>query len=346
MKISSTLLITTTLSVCAVGRVSGDPTPDNPGTPVASMDQSSGRQARADAWWTGPLLAASPATLPPGHFLIEPYVFDAIPRGHYANDGSIHNGPHENNFGTQSYILCGLIDTLSAGLIPRFGFNDWSQGRSSSGVRVGDLTLQAQYRLSQFEEGHWVPTTALVLGETLPTGKFDRLADRPADGLGSGVYSTTLSFYSQSFFWLPTLRIVRVRLDMSHTFPASGDLHDVSVYGTQQGFAGRVHTGASTVIDLAAEYSITRNWVLALDVVYEHDARTRVGGFNVAPASSGFGATPVALDSGAGHTWGLAPAIEYNFNSRVGVIGGAKLTAAGRNAAAVVIPVAAINIVI
>ena len=45
-------------------------------------------------------------------------------------------------------------------------------------------------------------------------------------------------------------------------------------------------------------------------------------------------------------TWSLAPAIEYNFNSRVGIIAGAKLTVAGRNATAVVIPVAAMNIVI
>jgi hypothetical protein len=54
----------------------------------------------------------------------------------------------------------------------------------------------------------------------------------------------------------------------------------------------------------------------------------------------------VELNSGPGHTWSLAPAIEYNFTSRVGVIAGAKLTTSGRNASAVVIPVAAINIVI
>ncbi len=30
------------------------------------------RQSRDDAWWTGPMLAPSAATLPRGHFLIEP----------------------------------------------------------------------------------------------------------------------------------------------------------------------------------------------------------------------------------------------------------------------------------
>ena len=36
------------------------------------------RQSREDAWWTGPMLAASAASLPQGHFLLEPYLFDVI----------------------------------------------------------------------------------------------------------------------------------------------------------------------------------------------------------------------------------------------------------------------------
>jgi hypothetical protein len=31
------------------------------------------RQSLDDAWWTGPMLAPSAATLPRGHFLIEPF---------------------------------------------------------------------------------------------------------------------------------------------------------------------------------------------------------------------------------------------------------------------------------
>jgi len=36
------------------------------------------RQSLDDAWWTGPMLAPSAATLPRGHFLIEPYFYDVI----------------------------------------------------------------------------------------------------------------------------------------------------------------------------------------------------------------------------------------------------------------------------
>src|SRR6185312_1934155 len=34
------------------------------------------RQALDDAWWTGPMIAPSPGALLPGHFLIEPYLYD------------------------------------------------------------------------------------------------------------------------------------------------------------------------------------------------------------------------------------------------------------------------------
>src|SRR5262249_40612644 len=128
------------LLYAAANTVNANPTPENPGPTDTGSAESPGRQSREDAWWTGPLLAASPATLPPGHFLIEPYVYDVIPRGHYDNDGRRHSGAHANNFGSQSYVLYGLVDRLSVGFIPRFAYNEPSEGRSSSKLDMGDLT--------------------------------------------------------------------------------------------------------------------------------------------------------------------------------------------------------------
>jgi hypothetical protein len=332
------------------GVASGNPTPDNSGTTDSPVESTVSRQSRDDAWWTGPLLAASPGTLPPGHFLIEPYLFDAVPQGHYDNEGVRHRTPHANNFGSQSYVLYGLFDDVSVGLIPRFGFNDPGAGQGenqgSSKPGIGDLTLQAQYGLTRFAEGSWIPSTAFLVQETLPTGKYDRLGDRPADGLGAGAYSTNLALYSQYFFWMPNGRILRTRFDVSYSISGSAGVRDVSVYGTTEGFRGRARPGNVTVVNAAWEYSLTRSWVLALDVVYEHDSNTHIGGLGPQPPGSELMPARVELNSGPGHTWSLAPAIEYNFNSRVGVIAGAKLTTSGRNSTAVIIPVAAVNIVI
>lgn len=111
-------------------------------------------QSLDDAWWTGPLLAASASTLPQGHFLLEPYVYDIITHGQNDPQGRRVSTPHVNDFGSQSYILYGITDEISGGLIPRFGYEETRLGPSSSGLQAGDITLQGQYRLTRFQEGN------------------------------------------------------------------------------------------------------------------------------------------------------------------------------------------------
>ncbi len=215
------------------------------------------RQSLDDAWWTGPMLAPNATTLPRGHFLIEPYVYDVV-------------GAHSNGFGSLTYVNYGLVDKLTVGLIPTAGFNQVSNGPSSSGIGMGDLTIQAQYRLTKFHEGSWVPTSSVTVQEALPTGKYDRLGDRPSNGLGSGAYTTTLALYTQTYFWLPNRRILRMRFNATQSFSRSVNVEDVSVYGTEAGFRGRAKPGPSSYVDASWEYSVTRRWVLALDATYRH----------------------------------------------------------------------------
>lgn len=295
-------------------------------------ESPSSRQALDDAWWTGPLLAASASTLPHGHFLVEPYLFDVITYGRLDADGNRVSTPHKNAFGSQSYILYGVTDRISAGIIPRFGYLKSSQGPGSPGLQVGDLTLQAQYRLTQFQEGSWLPTLSLVVGETVPTGKYDRLDQHPGDGFGAGAYTTILSLYSQEYLWLSTGRILRMRLDLSYSLSSRVGLQGASVYGTGAGFSGHAQPGDSFTGDVSWEYSLTRNWVLAFDVVYEHDASTAVTG-------------SYAASSGDSWSLGFAPALEYNFNASIGIIAGMRIIPTGRNSSISATPVAAINMV-
>jgi hypothetical protein len=54
---------------------------------------------------------------------------------------------------------------------------------------------------------------------------------------------------------------------------------------------------------------------------------------------------PIQQNSGASRSFGYAPAIEYNWSPRFGVIVGVRYIPNGRNINATVIPVAAINMV-
>jgi hypothetical protein len=299
---------------------------------------AAGRQSLDDAWWTGPMLANTPATAPPGHFLIETYLYDVAGEGRFDRRGVRRGAAHSAGFGSQTYVVYGLADRVAVGLIPTAGFNTVSGGASSSGPGLGDSSVLAQYRLTQFHAGSWLPTTAINVQETLPTGKYDRLGDRPSDGLGGGAYTTTLSFYSQTYFWLPNGRLLRMRLDLSQAFSRRVNIEGVSVYGTAPAFRGYANPGRSFTFDASWEYSLTRSWVLASDVVVRHNGNTRLVDRAQHPPGS-------RLDSGASDAFYVAPAIEYNWQSNLGVLLGVRLVAAGRNTANTVTPVVAINYV-
>jgi Putative MetA-pathway of phenol degradation len=298
-----------------------------------------------DAWWTGPLLAASPATLPPGHFLVEPYVYDSMVDGQFDSVGDRHRTPRDSAFGSQSYVLYGLTDRVTIGAIPRIAYSEPSQGQGSSTIGIGDLTAQAAYRLSRFLDAGWLPAMSVVLGETLPTGRYDRLGDRAGDGLGAGAYTTILSLYTQYYLWMPNGRLLRSRLDVSQSWSDEVQLRDTSVYGTPAGFRGYARPANSLTIDSAWEYSMTQRWVTALDVVFDTAGSTQVAGIHPQSQNGGLTGAPIQSGSGSTRSLGLAPAVEYNWSANAGVIVGVKFVAAGHNTAAALIPIAAINLV-
>ena len=290
------------------------------------------------------MLAPSASTLPRGHILVEPYLYDVITQGQYDSNGVRRSAPHANGFGSLTYANIGVTDRFTVGMIPTAGYNQMGAGQSSSGIEFGDLTVQGQYRLRQFHEGGWLPTMSVAVQETLPTGKFDRL-DRLSDGLGSGAFTTTVAFYSQTYFWLPNRRILRMRLNVSQAFSNDPEIEDVSVYGTQQGFRGHASPGYTTFVDGSSEYSLTRRWVLALDATYRYQGNTQVSGVNLQAQATGTALPTVDLNSGSTAAFGLAPAVEYSWTRSLGVLLGVRVIPAGRNTAFTVSPAVAINFV-
>ena len=284
------------------------------------------------AWWTGPMLAPSAATLPRGHFLIEPYLYDVM-------------ATHSNGFGSLTYVNYGLLDRVTVGLIPTTGFNKVSNGPSSSGVGLGDLTLQTQYRLTKFHEGSWIPTSSFALQETLPTGKYDRLGNRQSDGLGSGAYTTTLALYFQTYFWLPNNRILRMRFNVSQSLSNNVNIEDVSVFGTAAGFRGHARPGSSFYVDASWEYSLTRKWVLALDATYRHNANTHAIGYDIPDSKGAQNPSSIQLNSGSSEVFAFAPAMEYSWKPNLGVLVGTRVIPAAHNTHASITPAIAINFV-
>ena len=295
---------------------------------IPSLAAAQSRESLDDAWWTGPIMAPSAGALPRGHFLFEPYVFDVIK-------------PHSHYYGSLTYINAGLGDGITVGLIPTFGYSRAGYGGNSTRVGLGDWSVLGQYLLTQFHTGSRIPTTSVAIQQTFPTGKYDDLGSRPGDGLGAGAYTTQVSLYSQTYFWMPNGRILRTRLDLSESFSSRPRVNGVSVYGTPDSFHGSARPGNAFFGDLANEYSLTQRWVLALDLVYLAAGNTHVEGNVNAPVTmKGF-----VLNSGSSNAFAAAPALEYNFSSNVGVIGGVRVIKENRTTTGSITPVVAVNIV-
>ena len=282
------------------------------------------RQSPDDAWWTGPMLSNSAATLPKGHALIESYAFDQIQEG-------------TNSYGSLTYLLYGLTDSLTVGAKPMFGAAAGKGGRLRAGI--GDLTLSAQYRLTSPKEPPGKPTIAVSLQYSFPTGRYDRLDTRPGVGLGSGAHTTTLSLYAQQYFWLPNGRIFRARLNIASAWSDKAKIEGASVYGTAAGFTGHASPGMRFDVGVSGEYSVSRSWVLGLDLVTSRSASTSIAG----TAAPGDPLSVVRYNLPRSQSWAVAPAVEYSWKPNLGVLLAARFIPRGHNVAGSVTPAVAIN---
>ena len=276
------------------------------------------RTAMQSARWTGPLLASNANTLPQGHVYTEPYFFDGISGG-------------DHHPGSSGFYQYGLRDNWTVGMQPFFSLG---MKRYNREVAIGDFKLLSQVRVSNFTPDHRVPSVALVTNLVLPTGKFDRLG-AVKNGHGSGTFAPEIGVNVQQYFLVGD-RLLRGRINVLHQFPLRTDVRDRSVYGTSQGFRGHARPGAKSTLILGAEYSLTKEWVLAFDVEADAWGRTRVRGRDA------LGAT-VRETSPKSWNVGFAPAIEYNWSDRSGAIFGVWIVPKGHNTASSVTPAIAIQ---
>jgi hypothetical protein len=280
----------------------------------APADVERWRAAMKSARWTGPMLASTAETLPHGHFYTEPYFFDVI----------VHGDHHPGSSGFYQY---GLFDQLTVGLQPAFAT---ATNHLNRGMAIGDFKLLSQLRLTHFTPEHRFPTIAIVLNQVLPTGKDDRLGPSE-EGHGSGRFATEVGINVQQYLLLPNGRLLRGRINLLQSIPYGTGVRGRSVYGTNAGFVGHASGGAKTTLIGAVEYSLTRELVVAIDVIHESAASTRVAGRDA-------DGTVVSRRIPASSDTGFAPAVEYNWSDRSGVLLGVWISPKGHNSSASVTP--------
>jgi len=189
-------------------------------------------------------------------------------------------------------------------------------------------------RVSNFTPDHRVPSVGLVTNLVLPTGKYDHLGALK-QGHGSGSFAPEIGVNVQQYFLLGN-RLLRGRINILHQFPLRTGVRDRSVYGTAPGFRGHARPGAKSTLIVGAEYSLTKEWVLAFDVEADAWGKTKVRGRDASGAL-------VSETSPKSWNIGFAPAVEYNWSDRAGAIFGVWIIPKGHNTQSTVIPAIAIQ---
>lgn len=271
---------------------------------------------------TGPLLCPSGHTIPFGHINLEPYVFINNNLGYYNNHWHIHrfSGPSADSINLQYLVQVGVSSFQDFSFIPQVFYNYTG---SRNNVRYGDFVVQTGFQIYTSRFDSWIPTTKLEFSEVLPTGKYDQL-DMDLIGTdmgGSGSFATSIKLVMTDLWYFGGHHFLAARMSNGVTFFTDVDVVGINAYGGDSTTSGTVKPGTAFTTIGGLEFTLTKNWALAFDIDFTYSMPTKFKGTSIATVGNN---NHVFLLS-------LAPALEYNFNANMGLIGGVWFSVLGEN---------------
>jgi len=284
-----------------------------------------------DQWFTGSLLAPSPALPKAGIMAVEPYVVYQGNTGAFTGDWGNTSVSHPlNQVESLTVLKYSITDRLSIQALPSLSAL-WTDQTTSGGVKFGDLPIEVEYRFKDEDRKTGSPSVTVELGMSVPTGAYQYL-QTPLAGVGSGAFTAKEGILLQSLFDTWGNHPMRVRLYLAAYEPlGSVSVRDTSSYGTTQGFQGYATPGISINTGVGIEYGLNQRWVLALDAAMNYNT-----GFSL--IGSNADGSPMNVSSVSSTSFALAPAVEYNFNGSVGLIVGVQFSVAGQNTPSYIAP--------
>jgi hypothetical protein len=300
---------------------------------AVSAQEIPGDAAVQNQWFTGTLEAPSPALPQAGILEVEPYAIFTENDGAYDTKGNYRSAPNVDVFTSVTALKYGLTDRISVQALPSVSHVANSLSHYTG---LGDLPIDVEYRFNDENNKTGFPSVTASVGLNLPTGEYDGLRT-PLSGFGTGAYTVKEGLLFQSLFDTWGHHPMRFRVYGAAYEPIGNtSVDNVSIYGTGQGFHGRVGPGFSAVFGIGGGYAFDQKWVAALDLVYNYAHGFALNGTN---AMSGL----VSSHSGRSTTAALAPALEYNLSGNVGIIAGVEFSAAGHNSASYFAPQIALS---
>ncbi|QBL93593.1 hypothetical protein KSAC_13610 [Komagataeibacter saccharivorans] len=290
-----------------------------------------------EQWYTGSLVSPSGALTKKGVFAWEPYFFYNQPVGYLDSAGrGMPLSDKAHSAASLTLYKYSITNSISLQMTPTISYG-WRRGHSTtSGLKMGDLPVDVMWRYLDADPKRYIPALSLFVGVGFPSGDYSRLG-RSEDGVGTGTYTFRLALTEQSTYVLPGHHALRLRTwGTFRRALTNAHIADVSSYGTSAGFRGLAHPGMYGESGFSLEYGVNQRWVIAMDLARDWANGSVVRGHNAQ------GRYQDILGQSSGD-WLIAPAIEYNWSPRFGVIAGVSALFAGHNTSQVISPQVAFN---
>ncbi|QHI96441.1 hypothetical protein GT348_07745 [Aristophania vespae] len=293
--------------------------------------------AKAGQWYTGSLVSPS-GTTGEGVLNVEPYYSYSQPMGAFGPHGGTGPAKHplQRSLSNSTLWKYGITPDLSIQFHTMVNYRWKHAAGHAHGPKAADMPLGLIYRFVRPDPERYIPALSIIASMAFPTGDYSNLGHEQ-DGVGTGTYIFRLGFVSQSTYTLPGQHELRVRVwNWFRRSVSSARLKNMTSYGTDYGFYGRGHPGMSGQTGISLEYGLNQKWVLATDLAHDWANGSHIKGYD----SRGHYVNKI---SSASSDWQIAPAIEYNWNPRWGIIVGSAFYFAGHNSNIQVTPQFAVN---
>jgi len=283
-------------------------------------------------WLTGPLLAPSGYTTPPGHFNVEPYLYFVANTGCYDAEWKSHSTPNFYSTYVQIQNKVGIVDGFD------FQFSFFVYYNATEGKHywnIGDMPIGFNVQLlKSYPEDPW-PAMKLSLKANIPLGKYQHLnpAIKETDAIGAGSWLPSVAVVFSKLWNIVNIHYLEWRLSCTYQIGAGVHVKGFNSYGGSSETRGVVYPGNSLTVDGAIEYNFSQEWAVACDLVYTHINKNRFSG-----KGSAFMKTP------SNEQWTLAPSVEYNWSENFGITAGPWFSFAGRNSLQFASGIVAVNI--
>lgn len=289
-------------------------------------------------WFTGTLLSISGAVLTKDNYNIEPYLFVTTRTGAYDSEWKGHSKPNFQIINAWFFTEIGLNEFMDIELLPQVLYQS-TRGHSFFGF--GDFLATLGFQILTADTNKWKLDMKAFVDELFPTGKYQKLNPKKlaTDAIGGGSFVTSPGFSIGRLFEFSRHHFLTTRLNFTYSYFAPVHVRGFNTYGGGFRTHGKVFPGSAFVGLVGFEYSLTRNWVLAMDILNIYQNKTRFSG-RVGHDAAGI---PSVNKRPSLDQLSLTPSVEYNFNQNFGIIAGSWLTVKGRNTPRFISGVIAVN---